>query len=104
MLYFQGDVGIKKIEKLPEGVIPSPPDNERNILAYGEVTGHAHALPAATTELYATNDNSRLYLVVKTKEFVTHEEHDPIQLDQGIYEIIRQREYDDEKEWRQVAD
>jgi hypothetical protein len=104
MFVCQGDVGIKKINKLPEGLKEVPADNGRNILAYGERTGHAHALPTQSTRLYSTNDNSRLYLVVNSLSHVTHEEHDPINLDAGVYEIIQQREYDDEKEWRQVAD
>lgn len=104
MLYFQGDVGIRKINKLPSNIKDVEPDNGRNILAYGEVTGHAHALPINTTKLFRGNDNNRLYLVVDNSSFLTHEEHDPIELPDGIYEIIQQREYDDENEWRAVAD
>lgn len=104
MLFFQGDVGIKKISKLPENLKEVSPDNGRNILAYGEVTGHAHALPIDNTKLYRSNDNNRLYLVVNNTSLLTHEEHDPIELGDGVYEIIQQREYDDENEWRAVAD
>lgn len=103
-LYFQGDVGIKKIETLPINVKNVDPDNGRNILAYGEVSGHAHALPTTNTKLFRANDNNKLYLVVTEKSLLTHEEHDPIELDEGTYEIIQQREYDDIEEWRFVAD
>lgn len=104
MLYFQGDVGIKKIGALPSNIKNVEPDNGKNILAYGEVTGHAHALSIANTKLFRANDNNKLYLVVTEKSLLTHEEHDPIELDEGVYEIIQQREYDDELEWRLVAD
>lgn len=104
MFVCQGDVGIKKIDKLPDGLKEVPADNNRNILAYGKQTGHTHALPTQSTKLYDNNDNSRLYLVVESPSYVTHEEHDPIELDAGVYEVIRQREYDDKNEWRLVAD
>ncbi len=104
MFLCQGDVGINKISKLPENVSEVSPDNGRNILAYGEVTGHAHALPVNNTRLFRSNDNNRLYLVVNEKSLLTHEEHDPLEIDGGVYEIIQQREYDDENEWRAVAD
>ena len=65
----------------------------RLILAYGEATGHAHAIDCPTAELLDANDGRRF---LRTPEGcrLTHEEHDAIDLDPGWYEVIRQREYD----------
>lgn len=105
MFFCQGDVGIRQISELPSNVKSVDPDNGRNILAYGEVSGHAHALPTDGTQLYRSNDNNRLYLVVNNDvSLLTHEEHDPIEIPNGTYEIIQQHEYDDSGEWRAVAD
>lgn len=38
----QGDVGIQKIDTLPDGVKPhTPSEKHRIVIAHGEVTGHA---------------------------------------------------------------
>lgn len=41
--YRQGDVIIERVSALPKGLQVVPRDGGRVILAYGEVTGHAHA-------------------------------------------------------------
>ena len=40
----QGDVLILPVDKLPDGCTEVPNDKGRIVLAYGEVTGHAHAI------------------------------------------------------------
>lgn len=40
----QGDVALVLVTKLPEGCTEVPNDRGRIVLAYGEVTGHAHAI------------------------------------------------------------
>ena len=42
--YRQGDVLILRVNSVPDGLKVEPRDNGRVILAYGEVTGHAHAI------------------------------------------------------------
>jgi hypothetical protein len=74
----------------------------RIILAYGEVTGHAHAIDAALAELFEERDGT-LYLKLDGPAALTHEEHGAIELDPGIYRVVRQREYSPEA-IRQVAD
>src|SRR3954453_10783779 len=44
MLYRQGDVLIARIDEVPEDLEAVPRDKGRVVLAYGEVTGHAHAV------------------------------------------------------------
>lgn len=43
-MFRQGDVLIVAIAAMPAEVTPEKPDAGRAVLAYGEVTGHAHAL------------------------------------------------------------
>ena len=102
-MYRQGDVLIQRIDQeLPEDAEAVKPD-ERNrlILAEGEATGHAHAVPAVAGALYAAQVGMMLQVNQQTQ--VLHEEHAPIDLDPGLYKITRQREYFP-TEIRQVAD
>lgn len=106
--YRQGDVGIEYFgPSLPENVKPISPDNGRTILAYGEVTGHAHALPATEAPMFEWTGNDRvghrLIEVKKGGSTLRHEEHAPIDLPEGVYKITQQREYTPE-EIRNVAD
>jgi hypothetical protein len=85
-------------------------DKGRVILAYGEVTGHAHeVVPAVDNrddvppmELFQEPDGSRL-LVIRKPAALKHEEHSAIDLAVGHYKVIRQREYSPEA-IRNVAD
>lgn len=43
-MFRQGDVLIRPVTSIPDGLKRVPLDNGRMILAYGEVTGHAHAV------------------------------------------------------------
>ena len=40
----QGDVLLVPVASLPAGCVEVPNDKGRIVLAYGEVTGHAHAI------------------------------------------------------------
>ena len=102
-MYRQGDVLIVSVKEIPQEAAKLPDDNGRTILAYGEVTGHAHALKKDEATLYAANDNTFLR-VVSAEAWLRHEEHDPIYIPAGNYRVIRQREYDDSGEIRYVAD
>lgn len=90
--YRQGDVLLLKVDDMPPDVVPVEPDNNRVILAYGEVTGHAHALSTATAMLYEHSSGDR-FLQVTQPSALVHEEHSPIDLAPGCYKVIRQREY-----------
>jgi hypothetical protein len=91
MLYRQGDVLIQRVEEVPEYAEAATPDHGRIVLAYGEVTGHAHAI--LEKEIEAFEDQGTLYLVVpEAGARVSHEEHAPIQLPQGTYRVLRQVE------------
>ena len=76
----------------------------RIVLAYGEVTGHAHALDDALSELFE-EQGGRLYLRVAADApaALRHEEHAALTLPPGLYEIRHQREYSPEAV-RRVSD
>jgi hypothetical protein len=99
--YRQGDVLLLKVDKLPPEAVAESPDEGRIVLAYGEVTGHAHAVSTAHAAMYKINEER--YLVAEPGAQLVHEEHSTIIIDPGVYRVIRQREYSP-REIRFVAD
>lgn len=100
-MYRQGDVWIEPVDSVPQDAKKEARQNGRLILAEGEATGHAHAIAAHQAEL--RRGAQALYLVLLTRAWLRHEEHDPIELPPGKYLVRRQREYTPE-EIRYVAD
>lgn len=107
----QGDVFLHKIKTRERQGAPIT-DQGRVILAYGEVTGHAHEVVAesdvaTTSELPAAQlfeePDGRRFLFIERGCTLVHQEHGAIALEPGCYEVTRQREYSPE-EIRQVAD
>ena len=90
----QGDVLLMKIDKLPETSV-----EKDNVLARGEATGHSHKIMNGKV----LQLNSQQYVVVEKEAILEHEEHDNIEIPQGIYEVRIQREYNP-IENRQVMD
>lgn len=90
-IYRQGDVMIVRTIETPVCGKEIKRDNGRVILAYGEVTGHAHAIYDTGVEMY-TLDN-RVWVVAPDEFTVQHEEHDTLTIPAGTYWIVRQREY-----------
>jgi hypothetical protein len=97
----QGDVLLVPIEAIPSGAVPVGPDGERVVLAYGEVTGHAHALPAVTVSMWSAGEQR--YVRVAQTSTLVHEEHAHHDVAVGDYAVIQQREYTPEA-IRNVAD
>jgi hypothetical protein len=85
-MYRQGDVLIKPLSVLPEGIELQ----SSSVLVYGESTGHAHRIEKGS--VYKTKSGD-MFLDVKRKTRIVHEEHKPIELPAGKYAVIRQREY-----------
>jgi hypothetical protein len=67
------------------------------ILAYGELTGHAHAV-IGDAELFESDvsEIGQRFLRVEQESEVVHEEHGTVTLPPGDYEIRRQHEYSPE--------
>lgn len=98
----QGDVLFVKRDGLPTGEQkPITRDSGRVVVAYGEVTGHAHATIASDVQQVEI-DNIR-WLVAPDEFVITHEEHAPVTLDSGVWEIVYQSEYTPQ-EIRRVID
>ena len=109
----QGDVMLKRIGSLPEGCTSIP----GKILQLGEVTGHKHQFAEdAPVEIYVapefagaensiTPDEGK-FVVVSEGEVVmlTHEEHKPVVVEPGVYQvdIVREFDYDTMEESRVV--
>ena len=100
----QGDVALVAVQAIPADAITQPrEDSSRIVLAYGEVTGHAHALhEPGVTMLYAANQE--VFLRVAEPSNLVHDEHDRIAIPPGFYRVLRQREWSDADEPVQVAD
>jgi len=88
----QGDVLLKKINQLPDGVIEKARDNGSIVLAYGEVTGHAHRIVDIDAMFYEKDGKS--YLKNSKSVILGHEEHHQIIIEPGIWEIGQIQEKD----------
>ncbi len=107
--YRQGDVLLIRreisIDDHNRTLTEIPPDEKgRIVLALGEATGHAHAVvtenPAAVMG-WTDGDKKLLRLIEKGE--LQHEEHGSIALAPGDYDVIQQREFDEEAERRERA-
>jgi hypothetical protein len=103
--YRQGDVLIIATtdRTIPDAAQVVERDNGRIVLAYGEVTGHAHAIDAPTVTMVTDPATRRRWLLAPDGAVVAHEEHTWIDLPAGTYEVRQQREYTPEA-IRNVAD
>jgi len=114
----QGDVALIQVAALPDGCKAVPLDKGRIVLAYGEATGHAHAIAdhgisakaaaeiadaaIARAKLWRAPSGER-YLEVREPVHLKHEEHTQHAIPPGIYQIPTQVEYTP-AELRRVAD
>jgi hypothetical protein len=100
-----GDVLINRINELPKGLKKVKDRNGRLILADGEVTGHAHAIPMTPGTFLYEDEDGTLYLETEQEVTLTHEEHAAQTIEPGIYEVGRVVEVDPfEDAVREVAD
>lgn len=108
----QGDVLLVPVAQVPVGSKPKALDKGRVILAYGEVTGHAHRVvgpdgqdaPDGVALLEAPDGT--VYMTIDELiggSAVVHDEHAPVELTPGAYRVVHQREYSPE-EIRNVED
>jgi hypothetical protein len=94
-LYRQGDVLFKEVKEVPEG---GKVRKSGHILE-GEATGHIHRVAETQlAEAQVLDCGAGLFMCVTGEGGVSivHEEHNPIVLPPGNYEIVRQREYSPE--------
>lgn len=99
-IYRQGDVLIRRIASLPT---KKAQPRLTGILAYGEVTGHAHKVETLEHAEVLEIDGGLYLRVAEEGVRIIHEEHAPVVLPKGNYEVEIQREYTP-AEIRNVAD
>lgn len=87
----QGDVLLRKLETLPAGSAKTL-GKLRCTLAEGEHTGHSHVVEDDEAELIQIGE--RILLRLGREATVKHQEHKPITLSPGIWEVGRVKEYD----------
>ena len=103
----QGDVYIRRIDKLPEGVVEVPAENGKVIVTHSE-TSHHHVMDAKKVTMYQLPDSILdCLLVVHDQDALEHlrnyDTHQPILFEPGIYHVRRQREHTPEG-FRKVQD
>lgn len=104
----QGDIYIRRIDKLPEGTVVVPPERGRVIVTHSE-TGHHHVMEAECVELRKLPDSIMdCFLVVKDggadlEHLRPTDTHEAIHFAPGVYHVRRQREHTPEG-WRRVED
>jgi len=86
-MYRQGDLLFKKIAALPDHLKEKPD----NIVAGGEGNAHTHML--VNGELFQVERSDQKYIRTREDTRLIHEEHLPIKLEPGNYEVVRQQEY-----------
>lgn len=113
----QGDVLFTPVAKLPKGACKQKPER---IVAYGEVTGHMHAVTDADIEgselyeidgeqyLVVTGDNVRIIHGKDRNNLAPvspgEDRHNPLTLDPGVYRVTIQIEETPDAIIRQVTD
>lgn len=98
----QGDVLLTPIDKIPAGAKPVARTPRGVVLAYGEVTGHAHTVEDEFAELMEMETERYLSIAPRKVATLVHEEHGSAQLT-GNYKVTIQSEYTP-AEVRRVAD
>lgn len=93
----QGDIYIRRIEKLPANAVEVEPENGRVIVTHSE-TGHHHVMDAERVKMYTLPDSIMDCLLVveeptPLEHLRPHDTHEPILFAPGIYHVRRQREY-----------
>lgn len=114
-VFFQGDLGFMKLPDnfvLPDGFNKLEPEAKGLVLAYGEVSGHAHAIREIQDAVVFYNPANQkqnigydeMYIYCKKPCLLVHEEHTPIMLPMGWSVKWNQKEYTFEDEYRIVTD
>lgn len=96
LLFRQGDVALVRIDEIPSDAKVCKVKGDV-VLAYGEVTGHAHRLAEGSVKPFAKggawDPAAERYIQALDGATLKHEEHNAIALPPGNYRVIQQREY-----------
>ena|SRR3990172_10899708 len=103
--YRQGEIGIfelKRSDTKTGNMLVRLKPKSNLIIREGEATGHMHKL-AGDVELLEDEFNNMFINVKEGGATLDHPEHKTIHLPEGFFEVVIQREYDEERD-RRVAD
>ncbi|MFX0094381.1 MAG: hypothetical protein ACFFBD_21775 [Candidatus Hodarchaeota archaeon] len=84
-MYRQGDLLFRKVDSIPKRARK----NSSPIILEGEATGHAHQIENGAIFDHWEN----MFIKADQGAVVVHEEHASLNLEEGNYIVIRQREY-----------
>ncbi|MDJ1485692.1 hypothetical protein QNI16_34750 [Cytophagaceae bacterium YF14B1] len=92
-VYRHGDVLLFKVAET--GVTAHVKERTKKLtLELGEVTGHSHQLAGDVEVLDSPVEKDQLLFRVTDQAVLTHEEHERIVLEKGVYLKVSQVEYD----------
>lgn len=96
LFYRHGDVDIIQTDKLPDGAVLL----DTLTVAYGEITGHHHSFVTDKKDIVRLyeKDGKKYIHVIGEEATITHQEHAPLKIKQGIYFVETEREFDPFKE------
>ena len=82
-----GDLMIKRVD-----LIPSDAKQTDNMtLALGEATGHHHTLQG-NCQVYQQGETK--FVKAESDTVLTHQEHDTVKIENGLYKVDIEQEYD----------
>jgi hypothetical protein len=88
-LFRHGDLLFKKIGEVPKGLEKIG----HGRIEEGEVTGHHHQIQEQDGfNSYGVDGEITVLEVTGGELTLVHEDHHPIPLERGVYEVVRQRE------------
>lgn len=99
----QGDVLLVATDRNDTGTQEPPAADGSIVLALGEATGHRHRF-ADSSAVVADAPRVRQLRVVGGTSALLHEEHSPIEVPAGRYDLPRQVEWTDDLEPIAVKD
>lgn len=103
----QGDIYVRRIDKLPKEAIEVPAEGEHVVVTHSE-TGHHHVMERRAVTMYRLPDEIYdCFLVVNEPTTLDHlrphDTHESIKFEKGTYHVRRQREHTPEG-FRRVED
>ncbi len=99
-IFRQGDVLLRKVDKK---IKDAQSVGLEYVVALGEKTGHKHVLTSKGDIKVSGVFGEQLNLILSEDATLTHDEHGPITLDAGTYEVVAERELDHAKDSAQQA-
>ena len=87
-----GDVLLRRVSRLPAGVIPVDRKDGVLVIMDGELTGHKHTVAEKEANLWEFD--GELYIESTAPVTIKHEEHKSLEIPPGIYQIGQVKEYD----------